>query len=117
MRFRVSLLAALLAVLVLPSTAAALPRFFGRVGPGFTITLKRANGTVVRHASAGSKTFIIRDRSSAHNFHLVGPGVDRHTGVAFVGRRRWSPVTLSPGTYTYLCDVHPDTMRKTFRVG
>jgi hypothetical protein len=52
-----------------------------------------------------------------HNFHLTGPGVDRKTGINFTGRRRWSPVRLSNGTYTFLCDRHPTTMRKTFTVG
>lgn len=116
MRFRVLLLAAALAVLAVPSLAQAYPHFYGKVGPGTTISLKRGDGTVVKHASPGLKTFVIRDRSSAHNFHLFGPSVDRHTGVAFVGKRKWSPVQLFAGTYTILCDVHSDTMRKTFTV-
>ena len=103
--------------LAVPSAAAALPRFYGTVGPNFTITLKRGDGTAVKTASAGSKTFVIRDRASNHNFHLMGPGVDRRTRVGFVGKRRWSPVVLSNGTYTFLCDRHPATMRKTFSVG
>jgi hypothetical protein len=117
MRIRHVLTAAVILVLAAPSAGAALPRFYGTVGPGTTLTLKRGNGTAVKSASAGAKTFIVRDRASNHNFHLTGPGVDRETGIAFTGRRRWSPVQLSNGTFTFLCDRHPTTMRKTFTVG
>ena len=114
MHLRLALVAAVVVALVVPSVAAA--RLYGRVGPGTTITLKRANGNLVTHLAPGGKRIVVRDRASNHNFHLTGPGVDRRTGVAFVGRRRWS-VQSSPGTYTYLCDVHPSTMRRTFTVG
>jgi hypothetical protein len=114
MRIRVALVATVVAALVVPSVAGA--RRYGRVGPGTTITLKRANGTLVNHLSPGTKRITVRDRASNHNFHLTGPGVDRRTGVSFVGRRRWS-VTFSPGTYRYICDTHPDTMRRSFTVG
>jgi plastocyanin len=114
MQVRVALVAAVVAALAVPSVAAA--RLYARVGPGTTITLKRADGSLVTHLSPGTKQITVRDRASNHNFHLSGPGVDRRTGVSFVGRRRWT-VTLSRGTYTYICDVHPDTMRRTFSVG
>jgi hypothetical protein len=114
-RLRALALAALAALLLTP-TASALTTFYGKVGPSSTIVLRRANGTVVKSASAGRKTFVIRDRSSAHNFHLSGPGVDRRTRITFVGKTRWT-VTLSAGTYTYICDVHPSTMRRSFSVG
>ncbi len=114
MQLRIALVAAALVALVVPSVAAA--RLYARVGPDTTITLKRADGSLVTHLSPGTKRITVRDRASNHNFHLTGPGVDRRTGVSFVGRRRWT-VTLSPGTYTYLCDVHPSKMRRTFNVG
>jgi plastocyanin len=113
MRLRLTLVTAVVVALVVPSVAAA--RLYGRVGPGTTITLKRADGSLVTHLSPGTKRITVRDRASNHNFHLTGPGVDKRTGVSFVGRRRWS-VQVSPGTYTYLCDVHPSTMRRTFTV-
>jgi hypothetical protein len=113
MHLRITLVAAVVIALVVPSVAAA--RLYGRVGPGTTITLKRGDGTLVTHLSPGTKRILVRDRSSIHNFHLMGPGVDRRTGVSFVGRRRWS-VTFSPGTYRYICDTHPDTMRRSFSV-
>jgi hypothetical protein len=115
MRFRALLVAALVVLVVAPA-AQAYTTFYGTVGPGTRIVLKRADGTLVRRARHGNKTFVIRDRSSAHNFHLYGPGIDRRTGVAFVGKRTWSPVLLTVGRYTIVCDRHPLTMVRTFRV-
>jgi hypothetical protein len=96
MRLRALLVAMAVALLAAPA-AQAYTTFYGRVGPGTTIVLKRADGTVVKKARHGNKTLVIRDRSSSHNFHLYGPGVDRRTGVAFVGTRTWSPVLLRVG--------------------
>jgi hypothetical protein len=116
-RLRLIFVAAVMAALVIPSVAQAYPRLYGKVGPDMTITLKRADGTVVHSIGHGRKTFIIRDRSSAHNFHLFGPGsVDRATGIAFIGRRKWRGVRLRAGTYTYRCDAHTSTMTRTFTV-
>ena len=112
-RLTVPAVLALLALLA--SAAASANTFYGKVGPGATITLKRANGTIVRRVQDGRHTFVIRDRSSSHNFHLRGPGVDRKTGVAFTGRRSWT-LTLKAGTYRYRCDPHRATMRGRFTV-
>ncbi|MET1010731.1 MAG: hypothetical protein ABWY96_11830 [Gaiellaceae bacterium] len=115
-RYALLAVLAVLAVLALLAPAAANARtFYGTVGPGSTITLKRADGTIVRRIQDGRHIFVIRDRSSIHNFHLVGPGVDRRTGVPFTGRRRWE-VTLRVGTYRYRCDPHRTTMRGGFTV-
>jgi plastocyanin len=114
MHLRIALVVAVLAALIVPSVAGA--RLYGRVGPGPSISLKRANGTLVRHLEPGGKVIVVRDRATNHNFHLKGPGVDRKTGVAFTGRRTWS-VQFVSGTYRYICDVHPTAMRKTFTVG
>jgi hypothetical protein len=108
---RFLLLAAALAV---PAVAAARP-FYGTVAAPSTITLKRANGTTVKHASPGVRKFVISDQSSGHNFHLFGPGVGKKTGIAFVGSRTWK-LTLSGGTYKFRCDAHPTTMRGSFDV-
>ena len=115
MHLRLGLAAALVAALVVPSVAGA--ALYGRVGPGPSISLKRANGTTVNHLSPGNYTFVVRDRASSHNFHLTGPGVNKKTRVGFVGRKKWRGVQLSSGTYRYLCDVHPVSMRDTFTVG
>jgi hypothetical protein len=113
MKLRIALVATIVCALAAPSVAAA--RLYARVGPGTTIALKRADGSLVRHLSPGTKRITVRDRASIHNFHLKGPGVDRRTGVSFVGARYWS-VTFSAGSYTYICDIHPSTMRRTFNV-
>ena len=100
--------------LAVPAAAFARP-FEGTVGPTATITLKRANGTNLTHASAGVHKFVISDLSSFHNFHLLGPGVSKKTGIDFTGSRTWK-LNLSVGTYKYRCDAHPTTMRGQFTV-
>jgi hypothetical protein len=116
MRVRIVLVAVFVAALLAAPSAQAYVHFYGTVGPLATITLKRGDGTNVTRAVHGLKTFVIRDRSSVHNFHLFGPGVDRATGIAFVGTKTWTPVRLRIGTYVFRCDAHPRTMRKTFVV-
>jgi plastocyanin len=86
------------------------------VGPNDTISLKKPDGTAVTKLTAGTYTIGVDDQADDHNFHLTGPGVDKATGVSEVGKETWT-VTLSNGTYTYLCDPHPRTMRGTFTVG
>jgi plastocyanin len=104
----------LAAALAVPAVAAARP-FYGTVAAPSTITLKRANGTTVNHASPGTRKFVISDQSSFHNFHLLGPGVSKKTGIDFTGSRTWK-VTLSVGTYKFRCDAHPTKMRGSFNV-
>jgi len=101
-------------VLSVPAVAAARP-FYGTVAAPSTITLKRADGSNVKHASPGSRKFVISDQSGFHNFHLLGPGVNRKTGIDVVVNRTWK-VTLSVGTYKFRCDAHPTTMRGRFTV-
>jgi plastocyanin len=71
----------------------------GSVGPKLKIAL--APKTV----TAGPAKITVVDRSRTDNFHLVGPGVNRKTGVAFRGRVRWT-VTLQAGRYKYQSDKH-----------
>ena len=86
------------------------------VGPGFTITLKRPSGVVVTSLKAGTWKIVVDDKSRVHNFHLTGPGsVNRATAVAKIIKVTWT-VTVKPGTYTYKCDPHPTSMKKTFKV-
>ena len=109
-------IAAVLLVIAAPSTTAAVPRLVGTTGPGFTITLKR-NGVKVRTLKPGRYTLVVADKSSAHNFRLKGPGLNRAvTSVGFTGTKRVT-VTLRVGKYTYQCDPHVlGGMRGTFRV-
>ena len=91
-------------------------RLAGVTGPGFTITLKKGTARV-RSLRAGSYTITVRDKSSAHNFRLKGPGLNRQiTGLAFRGTKTVT-VRLRRGTYTYQCDPHiAQGMKGTFRV-
>src|SRR5919109_359946 len=102
-------LAVLVAALFLPSALARAdnPRLVAVVGPGdaFTISLRDASGNVVRHLDPGTYDIAVSDRSDVHNFHLVGPGVNRKTGVTFRGGVTWR-LTLAAGRYTYRSDKH-----------
>ncbi len=85
------------------------------VGPGATISL-RLSGKKVTRLKAGRYRIVVRDRSHMHNFHLVGPGVNKKTGVAAHGTRTWT-VTLRKGKrYRYVCDPHKAVMKGSFRV-
>ncbi len=113
---RLALATAVLAALaVVAPASAATPRLIATVGPGFTITLKTAAGKRVTTLKPGRYTFVVRDRSEDHNFHLRGRVNRSLSGVDFVGTRRVT-VTLRAGRYTYVCDPHADSMRGSFRV-
>jgi len=86
------------------------------VGPGFAISLRNRAGRIVRRARPGLFRITVRDRSRLHNFHLIGPGVNRKTGVAFRGTTTWS-LRLRRGTYRFICDPHRARMKGTLRIG
>jgi hypothetical protein len=98
--------------LALAVTAGAAPRgtiqLTGAVGPGFTITLQ-SHAKPVKALAPATYTFVINDRSDLHNFHLMGPGVDKKTTVGFTGVGRWT-LRLRAGTYTYRCDPHSSAL-------
>ncbi len=103
------------ALAVTVPAGAVVPRLTGTVGPGFTITLKRGTAPV-RMLKAGRYTITVSDRSSIHNFHLIGPGVNRQiTAIAFKGTKTIT-VTLRKGTYRFICDPHFTTMKGSFKV-
>ena len=85
------------------------------VGPGPTISLRSASGARARSVRAGVYTIVVRDRSRAHNFHLVGPGVNRRTSVRFTGTVRWRVRFRSGATYRFVCDPHARGMRGSVR--
>jgi len=60
-----------------------------------TITLKKA-GVKVTKLKAGTYIFKVADKSSLHNFHLTGPGVDKKTSVKAVTTVTWK-LTLKKG--------------------
>lgn len=84
------------------------------VGPGRTISLRSGTSRVSR-LKAGRYRIVVRDRSSAHNFHLRGPGVNKRTAVGFKGTATWT-VTLRRGRYRFVCDPHAAVMKGSFRV-
>ena len=85
------------------------------VGPGYSITLTQ-NGTKVTHLDPGTYTIDVNDQADIHNFHLFGTGVNETTSFEGTGTTTWT-VTLSDGTYTYVCDAHPGSMIGKFTVG
>jgi plastocyanin len=59
---------------------------------------------------------VVSDRASIHDFHLVGPGVDRVlTSVGFTGTKSVM-LKLRKGVYRYYCDPHAAEMHGSFRV-
>lgn len=82
----------------------------GKVGPRRTISLKTATGAAAKTLSAGTYRLTVRDATKTDNFHLVGPGVNKKTGVKFRGTASWS-VRLKLGKYTYRSDAHKKLRR------
>ena len=87
----------------------------GTVGPGYAINLTQ-NGVKVTHLDPGTYTITVNDQADIHNFDLFGPGVKESTGVDTMGTTTWT-VTFTDGTYNYVCDAHPASMKGSFTVG
>lgn len=88
----------------------------GSVGPGFEISVTTATRQAVGTLAPGSYALDVSDKSSAHNFHLTGPGdVDVSTSVGGSGEESFQ-VELEPGTYSFVCDPHASTMNGSFEV-
>ena len=85
------------------------------VGPGFDISLTDDAGEPVESLAAGSYTVETDDQSDIHNFHLTGEGVDVETGVSETGAESFE-ITVSEGTYDFVCDPHAGTMNGSFEV-
>lgn len=110
----VTLVAAALIVAVAPAFAST-ARLTGEVGPGFSIEVKKANKDL-KTIKAGTYKIKVEDKSSIHNFHLIGPGLNKKTGVGFKGETTWT-IKLKPGKYTYQCDPHAASgMKGSFKV-
>jgi plastocyanin len=113
-RMQLAIAAVVAALVAVAPATAATPRLTGTVGPGFTITLKKA-GKKVAKIKRGKYVIVIKDLSGAHNFHLKGPGVNKTTSVSFQGTKTWR-VTLRKGTYRFVCDPHAPIMKGSFKV-
>jgi len=107
--------AALVAVLIVVPAWGATAPLKGEVGPGFTIEVEKS-GKDLKTIKAGSYKIKVEDKSSIHNFHLIGPGLNKKTSVSFKGQTTWT-IKLKKGKYTYQCDPHAASgMKGTFRV-
>ena len=99
-----------------PSTTTSAPaaggtRLSGTVGTqadpnAFSIALTDAAGQPVSTLPAGDYTIVVNDLSKIHNWHLKGGSVDETTTVPEVAEKTFE-VTLTAGSYTYVCDPHP----------
>ena len=88
----------------------------GSVGPGFTINLTAGGKKVTKLKAGVPYRFVISDRSSIHDFHLTGPGVNRMlTSVDFTGTKSFV-LKLRKGVYRFFCDPHAAVMHGSFRV-
>jgi hypothetical protein len=88
----------------------------GSVGPGFEISLFTVGGEAPSALTPGSYELTVEDKSSAHNFHLTGPGVDVSTSVGEEGTETFT-VDLQAGTYEFVCDPHASQMNGSIEVG
>jgi plastocyanin len=111
--------AACLAALALAASAVgaqAANRLVGSTGPdgAFKISLKLGTKKVTK-LKHGKYTIVVKDVAKTHDFHLVGPGVNKKTPVKGKGTFTWH-VTLKKGTYKYVCDPHKTLMTGSFKV-
>ena len=88
----------------------------GTVGPGFTIGLTMQGKKVTKLKAGRAYRFVISDRSSIHDFHLSGPGVNRVlTSVGYTGTKSFV-LRLKKGSYRFVCDPHSGIMHGRFLV-
>jgi hypothetical protein len=81
-------------------TVGAVPpaKLAASVGPGARIAVRGAAAL-----TPGPAAITVADASRTNNFHLIGPGVNKATGVRFRGKVTWN-VTLRTGKYVYRSD-------------
>ena len=112
---RTTLLTLAVAALLVAPAQAKTAGLTGEVGPGFSIEVKKGNADL-KTIRAGTYKIKVEDKASIHDFHLIGKGVNKKTGVSFVGDQTWT-VTLKRGKVTYQCDPHASSgMKGSFTV-
>jgi plastocyanin len=100
---------------LVPAWGSSSVRLTGEVGPGYTVEVKKG-GKDLKTIKAGTYRIKVEDKASIHNFHLIGPGLNKKTGISFKGETTWT-IKLKPGRYTYQCDPHAASgMKGHFRV-
>ena len=72
----------------------------GSIGGKGQLRLVTPYGHQVSALVEGIYSVTVRDASAKYGFRFAGPGVDRHSGIAFKGTRSWT-VNLRGGLYTY----------------
>jgi len=89
--FRALVVAAVAAALIaIPAYAkSSAVTLTGETGPGFSIEVKKA-GKDLKTIKAGTYKIKVEDKSSIHNFHLFGPGLNKKTSVPFTGGMTWT---------------------------
>jgi plastocyanin len=104
------------------SRATSTPTLKGVVGPGFTISLKKAGRSVKgKTLKAGTYKFVISDKSDFHNFTLERekprkPHFEFHiTTTGFTGSKT-KTITLKPGSWRFYCSIHEAMMHGDFKV-
>ena len=114
-----------IAVVALGSAGAAMaftsatPTLNGKVGPGFTISLKDSKGKKVKTLKAGTYKFVISDKADIHTFDLKqksgGKFHKEITSDTFTGKKTVT-IKLSKGKWHFYCAVHPTEMFGNFTV-
>jgi len=82
---------------------------------GTTFALTSPYGRPLTALTPRTYTLTVTDRSKRESFHLIGPGVNRSTGVAGRGTATWQ-LDLRPGTYAYRSDRKGSKLRGSFVV-
>ena len=93
----------------------AIPKLLATVGPRSTISLRSASGKAIASVKAGTYSIVVRDRSTLHNFHLVGNGVNRKSALAATGTTTWK-LKLAKGLLRFYSDKAPTTVKGSVRV-
>ena len=99
------------------ATTRSTPLLVGSVGPGFTISLKKA-GKNVTTLKAGSYKLQIHDKAAIHGWSLDGPnGFAKDIAkVPFVGTTKTITLKLKAGKYKFYCPPHESSMFGHFTV-
>lgn len=105
-----------LAVAASASAARAPKTVQGSIGPGFTITLTLGGKKVSTLKKGVPYRFAISDRASIHDFHLMGPEINRVLTTVELTGTKTVVLTLKKGVYRYVCDPHASLMHGSFRV-
>lgn len=82
---------------------------------GRIVDFRTPYGQKVSALSVGTYRIVINDRSSTANFHLVGPKLDRRTGLRSTSAQTWT-VELRAGIYHYSSDHNTAKGRHTLAV-